>query len=93
MAECNKRGVRIYAQPDYRMYVIEIEFNRSPNFEPYAVQHIVRGETRYRPDKEDWIEKIHQKYQQIYETRIKPRLDAGKEVKAGTIRANYRKNK
>ena len=88
--ECNKRGVRIYPVPNYNMYVLEIEFSRSANFEPYAKQSVVRGDTRYSIKGKEWIEKIYAKYKQIYLTRIKPRLSQGKEVKPGTIRAIYK---
>ena len=88
-AECNKRGVRIYPVPNYGMYILEMEFNKTPNFEPYAIQSIVRGETRYTPKSDQWIDKIFAKYRQIYLTRIKPRLSQGKEVRPGTVRALY----
>ena len=90
-AECNKRGVRIYPVPNYSMYVLEIEFSKSASFEPYARQTIVRGDTRYGMKSREWVDKIYSKYRQIYLTRIKPRLAQGKEVKPGTVRANYNK--
>lgn len=89
-AECNKRGVRIYPVPNYSMYILEIEFSKTASFEPYAVQSIVRGDTRYSMKGKDWIEKIYDKYRQIYLTRIKPRVDQGKIVKPGTVRAIYK---
>ena len=91
-SECNKRGVRIYPIPDYTMYLLEMEFNRTVEFDPVHIQSIVRGDTRYSPKKKEWVEKIQAKYKQIYETRILPRLSQGKEVNPGTIRAVYRKS-
>lgn len=87
--QCNDRGVRIYPINDYGKYLLVIEFSKSPRFESFAQQSLVRGDTRYDPKGNEWFEKIHAKYKQIFESRIKPRLDQGKEVKPGTIRPLY----
>ena len=89
--ECNKRGVRIYPVNYYSSLILEIEFNRSPNFEIFSQQQIIRGESRYEPKGTEWIEKLRAKYEEIYNTRIKPRLDKGNEVLPGSLRPVYKK--
>lgn len=90
-SECNKRGVRIYPVSYYSSLILEIEFNKTADFKPFGVQQIIRGETRYEAKKPEWVEKLHEKYQQIYETRILPRLKQGKEVLPGSLRPVYKK--
>ena len=89
--QCNKRGVRIYPVSYYSSLILEIEFNRSEAFTPFSVQQIIRGETRYDPKGKEWVEKLREKYKQIYETRILPRLEKGKEVLPGSLRPVYNK--
>ena len=89
--ECNKRGVRIYPVSYYSSLILEIEFNKSADFKGFSVQKIIRGETRYDPKKQEWAIKIKEKYKQIYDTRILPRLKQGKEVLPGSLRPIYKK--
>lgn len=90
-SECNKRGVRIYPVNYYSSVILEIEFNKTVDFKPFAVQQIIRGETRYEPKKPEWVEKLKSKYKEIYETKILPRLKQGKEVLPGSLRPVYKK--
>ncbi len=90
-SECNKRGVRIYPVSYYSSLILEIEFNKTIDFKPFGVQQIIRGEARYEKNKPDWVEKLRDKYKQIYETRILPRLKQGKEVLPGSLRPVYKK--
>lgn len=90
-SECNKRGVRIYPVNYYSSVILEIEFNKTADFKPFAVQQIIRGETRYETQKPEWVEKLKTKYKEIYETKILPRLKLGNQVLPGSLRPVYKK--
>ena len=88
--ECNDHGIRIYPVLYYHSYVLEIEFNKTKEFNPNNTLKLIRGETRYSINKKEWVNVLHQKYEEIYHTRILPRLNTGKAVGSGTVRAIYK---
>ncbi|MBO2546068.1 hypothetical protein J0871_16750 [Salegentibacter sp. BDJ18] len=73
---CNRHGIRIYPvmNKDWGQYYIEIEYNRSPNWERRYIIKISRGKTAYNAKKKLWIERIEELYQELYETKVKPKL-------------------
>lgn len=72
---CNRHGIRIYPVPVYGQYKIEIEFNKSPNWEPrFQVEKPKRGSRYYDPKGKAWAEKIQELYEELYQTKVLPKL-------------------
>lgn len=71
---CNAHGIRIYPVPKYGYYFLEIEFNKSAEFLPRQKIKVTRGEVKYDPKKKDWVNKIHELYDQLFRTKVQPKL-------------------
>lgn len=71
---CNAHGIRIYPVPKYGYYFLEIEFNRSSEFNPRHKLKVVPGKEKYDPRKKEWVEKLHDLYAQLYKTKVQPKI-------------------
>lgn len=79
---CNSHGIRVYPVPVYGSYYMEIEFNKTPDFDPRYIRRdskgkpmVYRGKERYDPKKKDWLQKIDSMYDELYEKKVKPKLE------------------
>lgn len=77
MRECNKNGIRIYPVLKYGYYYLEVEFNRTEEFNTYErLRKPKCGEIKYDPAGKEWTEKILELYEHFYQTKVRPKLDA-----------------
>ena len=74
MVQCNKNGIRIYPVLKYGYYYLEIEFNRSSDFDRHEIIRTRRGEVRYDANKKEWGEKVLELYEHLYKTKVMPKL-------------------
>ena len=79
---CNAHGIRIYPVLVYGKYQLEVEFNKTSEFDRRYIktnskgeQLLKRGEEKYDPSKKEWAEKIDQLYEELYEKKVKPKLE------------------
>tara|TARA_R110002050_G_scaffold69507_2_gene150315 strand:+ start:5035 stop:5292 length:258 start_codon:yes stop_codon:yes gene_type:complete len=75
MKECNKNGIRIYPVLKYGYYYLEIEFNRTEEFNPYERIRTKPGEIKYETNGKEWTEKILELYEHLYKTKVRAKLD------------------
>lgn len=73
---CNARGIRIYPVLQYGTYFLEVEYNKSKDWEPRYITKLQRGKIRFDPKKTEWIDKIRELYKELYETKVLPKLKA-----------------
>lgn len=72
---CNKNGIRVYPVNVYGNYFLEVEFNKTSSFEPkYRIGKPTRGKVRYDPKKKEWVEKLHELYEELYQKKLEPKL-------------------
>jgi len=76
MAACNKAGIRIYPVLQYGYYYLEVEFNRSSEFNRYErIGKPKRGEIKHATDSLGWVQAMLDKYKELYEEKVKPKLN------------------
>lgn len=72
---CNAHGIRVYPVPMHGGYLLEIEFNKTSNFDPrYILDKPKRGKIKFDPKKMLWVEKIAELYEDLYISKIEPKL-------------------
>ena len=84
---CNAHGVRVYPVGVHGTYYLEIEFNKTSQFDPRYIRRdkdgkpmVYRGKERYDPRKKEWIERIDSMYDELYEEKVKKKLEKRKSV-------------
>jgi hypothetical protein len=84
---CNAHGIRVYPVPLYGSYFLEIEFNKSPDFDKRYILDVKRGSIRFEPKKMLWVEKIAELYEDLYMSKIEPKLKAMEKKKLKELEA------
>jgi len=71
---CNANGIRVYPVNLNGTYVLEVEYNRTADFDPKYRRKVQRGAVRYDPRKKEWVEKLHELYEKLYQEKLKKKI-------------------
>ncbi len=78
---CNKHGIRIYPVNVYGNYFLEVEYNRTGEFDPRYIRKdkdgkpmVYRGKEKYDPRKKLWAAKVHELYETLFKTKVEPKI-------------------
>lgn len=72
---CNANGIRIYPVNVNGYYKLEVEYNRTSDFDPRYRRKVQRGDIRYDPKKNEWVEKLYELYEKLYQDKLKSKLE------------------